>query len=203
VGYEEARKNPGWVAYRLFKVENPETHPRLTRFTTDERTTAKVKHEDYARSGYDRGHMAPNHAIDICYGREAQLETFLMSNICPQKPKLNRGVWERLEETELTDAGRLEEVWVIDGPIYDDSSATLASGVAVPARFFKILLDEEAGQPRMLAFIMPQEVKGDEQLTVFLVSVDLVEHLTGLDFFSDLEDTLEERLESQAPTEMW
>jgi endonuclease G len=203
VGYDESRKNPGWVAYRLFKVEHPEVHLRPAGFMTDGRTTAKVKPEDYTGSHYDRGHMAPNSAIDICYGREAQRETFLMSNICPQKPELNQHVWERLEKTELADAGRFEEVWVIDGPIYDDNPTTWPSGVKVPARFFKILLDEEAGQPRMLAFIIPQEVNGDEQLPVFLVSVDLVEQETGLNFFSDLEDTLEERLESQMPKEMW
>ena len=105
--------------------------------------------------------MAPNYGSDICYGREAQLETFFMSKTCLQKPDPHRRVWEQLEQAEARDyAVRFGEVWVTTGLVHDDSPAALASGVVVPARFFKILLDEEAGQPRMLAFIMAQEGRG-------------------------------------------
>ena len=204
VGYSETRKNPAWVAYRVFKVENPQTHARPSRFKTDERTLSKVNHEDYTNTGYDRGHMAPNYAIDICYGKDAQLETFLMSNICPQKPMLNQQVWEHLESTEARDdANRFEEIWVITGPIFDEQTEKFASGVEVPDAFFKILLDEQNGKPKMLAFIIPQGVKGNEVLKGFLVSVDKIEALTGFDFFTELNDQLEENLESATPTEMW
>ena len=204
VGYSEKHKDPAWVAYRLFKVENPQTHPRPSRFITDSRTQAKVKHDDYTGSGYDRGHMAPNYAIDVYHGKDGQRETFLMSNICPQKPKLNRRVWEHLERTEIRDyAVRFEDIWVIDGPIFDDQPEKLPAGGDVPSQFFNIIVDEENGRPRMLAFIIPQGVEGDEQLRMFLVSVDAIEKLTGLDFFTDLPKEEERKLEAAVPKEIW
>lgn len=204
LGYCEKRKSPVWVAYRLFKVENPKTEKRPSRFRVDERTKSKVNHDDYTRSGYDRGHMAPNYGIATRYGREAQLETFLMSNICPQKPKLNRQRWRLLEEKVAKEyANDLEEVWVITGPIFDEKVEQLASGVEIPDAFYKIVLDEKDGKPRMIAFVIQQEVKGNESLPDYLTSVDSVEKLTGLDFFSELENELENQLEAEKPNGLW
>ncbi len=90
IGYSEEHKNPIRVSYKLFHVEDPVKHERPSRFKVDDRAEAKVKHSDYTNNGYDRGHMAPNDAIMTCYGRDAQLSTFCMSNICPQMPKLHR-----------------------------------------------------------------------------------------------------------------
>ena len=204
VGYWENRKNPAWVAYRLFRVENPPTYPRPTKFLADNRTEAKVKPTDYTGSGYDRGHMAPNYAIATRYGPEAQLETFLMSNICPQRPALNQRAWKRLEEVEANDfANRLEEIWVLVGPIFGEDGQKLPSSVDVPKAFYKIMVDEVAGKPRMIAFIMPQEVKGTEPSEQFLASVNRIEKLTHLDFFWELEDGLEEKLEAETATDLW
>lgn len=97
VGYSENRRNPLWSAYQCFRVANPEKHKRPSRFKIDPRTESKVTHDDYTNTGYSRGHMSPNYAIDTRYGRDAQLETFLMSNICPQRQSLNGGRWQQLE----------------------------------------------------------------------------------------------------------
>jgi DNA/RNA endonuclease G (NUC1) len=114
VGYDEKRMNPAWVAYRIFK-DDIETGPkRPSRFSIDKRTSAKVSHNDYTNSGYDRGHMAPNYAIALRYGVDAQKETFLMSNIVPQSPALNQGPWRELEEDVAREYGNsCGEVWVI------------------------------------------------------------------------------------------
>ncbi|MCY2928732.1 MAG: DNA/RNA non-specific endonuclease [Planctomycetota bacterium] len=202
VGYSEKHRDPVWVAYRLFKVANAPAIPRPKKFTVDDRTEAKVKSSDYSSTGYDRGHMAPNHAIATRYGADAQVETFLMSNVCPQRPNLNRRVWERLEALEADDyANRFEELWVVDGPIFDDQPEKLAAGIDVPRAFFKIIVDEAQGRPRMLGFIMPQTVRGDESPRMFLVAD--IEKQTGLDFFTDLPKDEEQKLEAQTPQEMW
>ncbi|MFC1467798.1 DNA/RNA non-specific endonuclease, partial [Verrucomicrobiota bacterium] len=83
VGYSDHFELPLWSAYRVFNVPKLESGKRPSRFTTDTRTKARVSHNDYTRSGFDRGHMAPNYAIATRYGRTAQKETFLMSNIIP------------------------------------------------------------------------------------------------------------------------
>jgi endonuclease G len=148
--------------------------------------------------------MAPNYAIAICYGSDAQLETFRMSNILPQKPNLNRRVWERLEREEVkTYAQRFKTVWVIDGPIFDATPSRLRSGVAVPRACYKIIIQEEHGQPRMLAFVMPQDATGSEKLGFFLTSVRKIEDETGLDFLNELPREMQDRVETVQAPQMW
>jgi len=133
--------------------------------------------------------MAPNYAIATRYGREAQLQTFLMSNICPQTPKLNRQIWKRLEQRIAKDMG---EVWVVTGPIFDDNIEKLASGVEIPDAFYKIIADNS---PSFKAYIIPQDVAGSEKIEQFVVSVDSIESVTHIDFFWELDDVLEDSLE--------
>lgn len=203
-GYCESRKDPVWVCYRLFTVPSLKAPPRPSGFTVDMRTRARVTQKDYMSSGYDRGHMAPNYAIAVCYGSDAQLQTFLMSNILPQTPALNRRLWQRLERIEISDyAQRFGQVWVIDGPVFGPESKHLNSGVAVQTACFKIILTEEQGTPRLLAFIIPQDVKGDESPSTFLTTVAGIERETGLNFFSELPDDMESRVEGEKAARMW
>jgi endonuclease G len=204
VGYSEARKNPSWVCYRLSQVGSLKAPPRPQQFSVDARTGSRVSPADYTGSGYDRGHMAPNYAIAVCYGSVAQLETFRMSNIIPQKPDLNRRVWERLEQEEVkTYAQRFKTVWVIDGPIFDATPSRLRSGVAVPRACYKIIIQEEGGQPRMLALVMPQDATGSEKLGLFLTSVRNIEDETGLDFLNELPREMQDRVETVQAPQMW
>jgi endonuclease G len=203
VGYSDARKNPLWVCYRVFAVLNPVSHQRPSRFKGDTRTTAQVSHDDYTNSGYDRGHMAPNATINYCYGRDAQLETFYMSNVCPQAPTLNRGIWVKLEATVRDWANAFEEVWVFTGPIFDNEVDTIASGIEIPDAFYKIIIDEVNGSPRAIAFLIPQEVPPGMELNSYLTSVDTVEQMAGFDFLWNIADPIEEVIESQIPTELW
>ena len=209
VGYSERRKDPLWSAYRVKAVTNPEHLPRPSGFAMDQRTVSRVRTDDFTRSGYQRGHMTPNEAIAEDYGREAQVETFLLSNICPQAPELNEHVWERLEAAERKYANKLEEVWVIDGPIFGDlnggKTERLPAGIAVPSAFYKIVIDEEGhkgGPPRVFAVIMPQGVKGTELPQQFLTSVREVEKETHLEFLWKLDAATRAELESKRG-EMW
>ena len=203
-GYDETRKDPAWVCYRLNKVASLIAPPRPKTFSTDLRTKAKVKTGDYTGTGYDRGHMAPNYAIAVCYREQAQLETFLMSNIIPQKPNLNRKVWEHLEEREMkTYAQDFKSVWVITGPVFDKQPARFPSGIAIPVKCFKIFVREENGQPKVLAFEMSQDVTGNEQLQKFLTSVRDVEANTGLDFLNELPNDVENKIEMEKAVGIW
>jgi endonuclease G len=204
VGYDEALMNPAWVAYRLEYAADASTIERPHGFETDSRTRARVDHHDYTNTGYDRGHMAPNYAIGRAHGAKAQIETFLMSNIVPQMPDLNRGPWKELEQRVANDyLEESRELWVITGSIYDESNLQLRSGVSVPSSFFKIVVDVvDDEKVRLLAFVMPQQVK-DEELKAYLVSVDMIEAETGLDFFSVLDDAVEDQLEAPKSARLW
>jgi endonuclease G len=205
VGYCDELKNPAWVAYRLVNVPgDPEVGERPPGFDTDRRTVARVTQQDYTGSGYDRGHLAPNFGIAHCFGREAQLETFLMSNIVPQKHGMNAGPWKKLELREaLNYTGRFEEVWIIAGPLFHGEQKRMKSGVPIPNACYKIQVDEHEGKLRMQAFIMSQDVAENASLSVMLTTVDEVEKLSGLDFFPDLPDDVEEKLEAATPTRVW
>ncbi|MEI6166996.1 MAG: DNA/RNA non-specific endonuclease [bacterium] len=204
VGYCEAKKDPVWACYRLFKVTSLQAPPRPQGFQVDTRTSARICQHDYSGSGYDRGHMAPNYAIALCYGEQAQLETFLMSNIIPQSPSLNRRVWEHLEQTEIKGyAQRYGQVWVIDGPVFGAHPRHLQCGVEIPEACYKILVEEEHGRPRVLAFIMPQSVTGIEAPSQYLVSVAEIERQTGLKFFGGLPADMRDQVETNKAMGMW
>lgn len=203
VGYCEVRNNPAWVSYRVFRADRLQADTRPSRFLEDSRTQSRIDHDGYTHSGFDRGHMAPNFAIATRYGREAQLETFLMSNIVPQDPDLNQGPWRVLEEMISGYAQRYDEVWVVTGPLYDHSATFIGPKIEVPDAFFKIVVDETGAGVRILAFSFPQDVRRKDDPRRFLTTVDAIEALSGFDFFSELPDEIEDRLEAMRASRPW
>ena len=204
-GYSDVLRSPVWVAYRLFDKEGLKSAgERPSGFDADGRTMAKVSSNEYTGSGYDRGHLAPNYAISRCYGREAQLATFLMSNIVPQKHEMNAGLWKYLEERAAVNySGRFGEVWVLTGPIFSADPKTLGKGVSVPDGCFKIMIDETEGKIRTQAFIVPQSAEQGDGLNRYMVSIDEIERRTNLDFLSGLSDDIESQVEGKAAARPW
>lgn len=204
VGYSEALGLPLWAAYRAADGDFGETPPRPDSFVVDARTSARIDPADYTRSGYDRGHLAPNHAIALRHGRRGQEETFLMSNIVPQRHALNAGAWQALERRVAANyPGRFGEVWVIAGPVLGERPPRLRGRVAVPEAFFMIILDESAGRVRAQAFLFPQDTPGDAAPAAHLTSIDEIERRTGLDVLHELADDAEAALESRRGSRVW
>lgn len=204
VGYSDHYENPLWATYRIFTVPTSDHGKRPSRFTTDPRTKAKASHTDYTGSGFDRGHMAPNYGIATRYGSAAQKETFLMSNIIPQNPNVNRTIWKDLEMTVAKKYGRyFDEVWVTTGPIFSRFPPRLDSGVAIPYAYYKIIVDESNGELRALAFIIDRYCPPYSRLKTHLVSIDEIEEKTGLDFFTDLPNGKEDPLEATPARRLW
>lgn len=216
LGYSDLRGNPLWVEYALSPTPDTPSLKRPERFETDWRSLNRVNHESYRQprnersrtGGYDRGHMAPNYAISHLYGKEGQADSFLMTNVTPQKPKLNQQLWQRLEETEIKQFAKLfGKVWVITGPVFSGTIERLSSDwmVEIPDAFYKIYITEAApGKPPIaLGFLMPQTVTGKEPLTQFVTSIDTIETQTGLDFFTELDDRTETTLEAKIEPRPW
>lgn len=211
IGYSDLRGNPLWVVYRLLPIpRNAPGFARPERFSRDWRNLTLIGQEDYSGSGFDRGHLAPNYAIGRLHGKRAQEQTFLMTNVSPQRPNLNRKVWQRLEEVAADHfTARFGRLWVVTGPVFDANIERLRSSVRVevPDAFYKIFAvpaDEKSGSfPSLLAFIIPQSVRGNEPLDRFLVSVDEVERRTGFDFFPELDDAIEAKIEGGVDPEKW
>src|SRR5690349_15466590 len=192
VGYSDAHRQALWVAYRAESLKGRRLGKRPERFEPDARVSRPVTYFDYKGTGYTRGHLAPNYLIGKLYGKQAQQATFLMSNVAPQKARLNELVWQRLEEAEadIVAPGAIE-LWVTAGPVFAERRALKQSAIALPDAFYRIWLDVRDGVPAALAFVVPQEVCGTEPLSRYLVTVDEVERRTGLDFFAGLPDPQE------------
>lgn len=202
--YDEQTEQARWVAYHLTQDELYGLYDRKDNFRSDPLiTTGSAQLEDYRKSGYDRGHLIP--AADASWSESAMSETFFMSNMSPQEPKFNRGIWADLEAVVRNFAATNQEVYVVTGPIYDLYTPPLTIGpnnVAVPDAYFKVVLDYKEPELKAIAFILKNE-GSNSPLHSFAVSVDAVEELTSIDFFPLLEDTIEETLESSFDIDLW
>lgn len=199
VSYNSFYKTPNWVAWELTRRETKGKNVRISRFSPDpDLPEPRVTHADYTRSGYDRGHMAP--AADMKWSQQAMQESFYMSNVCPQNQKLNRDDWNDLEETCRLWARKYGAVYIACGPIYDSKQPKRIGEhkVAVPDRFFKVVLINNATNPVAMGFIFPNAAH-HQKLEKYMYSVDAVEKITGLDFFSPLPDSTERRIEAVIP----
>ena len=197
VAYDEKRSNPAWVAYKITLDKWDEEHKRPSGFDTDNDTRSRITHKDYTNSGFDRGHMAPNEAISESYGRKAQRETFLMSNVVPQRGDLNQGPWRQLEQDLVDRVLKTKApIYVITGPYYDDELEMMKNKkVEIPDGFFKVAVQEVNGKLWTMAILMPEDAKRKAKPTSFKVAIDAVEVASGFDLFERLEDEVEIRIE--------
>lgn len=201
VGYSDCKSNPLWVVYQLTSPKSNAPHlKRPDHFKSDWRNFGFITSDDYTHSGYDRGHMAPNHAIALLYGKEAQRQTFLMTNITPQKPLLNQKIWQSLEEMELYQfTANAKALWVFTGPLFDEKRTYLnhTSSIEIPDAFYKIYIKVLHNEKiETLSFLIPQTTKSQEKLEKYIVSIDEIEKQSGFDFLRELEHQLEESLEA-------
>ncbi len=191
---------PNYVVYELTRSEVQGEEPRSNKFLCDESVKGCPTTTDYTGSGYNRGHMAP--AADMKWSKQAMKESFYLTNICPQNHSLNSGGWKRLEEKVRDWADRDSAIIVISGPLLDGPVNRLASGVAVPTGFFKVVLAPYASPVRAIAFVYKNE-GGQKKVELQATSVDEVEQLTGFDFFSALPDDIETEIEKSSNYSEW
>lgn len=163
--------------------------------------TGSATPQDYTRSGYDRGHLAP--AADMSFSGKTMSESFFMSNMSPQAPQFNRGIWSRLEKQVRHFATKEKRIVVVTGPILPaEKTITIgANRVTVPQYYYKVIYDTTPPE-KMIGFVLPN--KGcSADLRTFVVTVDRVEELTGLDFFSAVPKEKQEQMERVITVENW
>ena len=202
LGYSEQLGQALWAIYRLTATETLEAPERPEGFRVDLETSSRVNTKHYTRTGYDRGHLAPSYGIGLCYGPHPQEQTFLMSNIAPQRPNLNRYVWREIEMLNArTYAQHREAVVVITGPVFTNSPIVYTNGFALPDAFFKIVYDTTPNGITAQAFMVPQTVERSSEPEEHLVSIDQIELLTHLNFGLNMKG--EEQIESNKLTRLW
>ena len=202
LSYSEPYEQAEWVAYELKSSHLSSTNHKRPYFEIDNAVKSGAAHwRNYKQSGYDRGHLCP--AGDRRFSKAAHDETFLTSNISPQEHQFNAGVWNRLEQKVRYWAKKYDGVFVVTGGILKDGLKTIGEErVAVPNQFYKIVLDNTNGKPKVLAFLMNHN-DSDMPLYKFVVSVDEVEKLTGIDFFPELDDAIENKIEASSSYKNW
>jgi endonuclease G len=154
LSYNETHEQANWVMYILTREELEGSVERSDDFRQDKKIpTGSASLADYRKSGYDRGHLAP--AADMKWSEEAMSESFLMSNMSPQKPYFNRGIWKKLEE-HVREIGRENDsVLVITGPVFKDILDSIGENeVSVPGYYFKLLLDLSWPDNKAVAYLM-------------------------------------------------
>ena len=200
--YNEAHEQASWVAYELTKEETHKLFDRTDKFIVDPLiSTGSANDGDYKGSGFDRGHLAP--AGDQGYSEKTMSESFYYSNMSPQEPSFNRGIWKKLEELVRTWAVENEKLYIVTAPVLTQGLPTIgANKVTVPKYYYKVILDYTEPDIKGIGFIMPNK-GSSEPLQSYAVSIDSVESLTGIDFFPLLPDNQEKSIENKLCIDCW
>ena len=204
ISYNEEHEQPDWVAYELTDDEVDMDGIRCKDcFKRDENvTTGSATPTDYRNTGFDRGHIAPS--ADFYQSEEANRQTFLMSNMSPQSPGLNQGVWADLEDWVRETALEFGTLYVVTGPVFVNNLGSIGTNeVTIPGYFYKVLLRfDRNGSAKTIGFLLPN-VGASDKLTDYVVPVNLIETLTGIDFFPALPSRVENRNEAQFAASSW
>ncbi|MFY0689676.1 MAG: DNA/RNA non-specific endonuclease [Cyclobacteriaceae bacterium] len=186
--YNEAHEQPNWVIYFADPVGN---QTRIDRFKPDpDISSGSATLDDYKGSGYDRGHLCP--AADMKRNVQSMTESFFMSNMSPQAPSFNRGIWKNLEALIRNWSLANDKDLVVTGGILTETCGSIGHGVTVPCSYYKIYVDLE--KMKGIGFVLKNEASS-EPIQSFAVSIDEIEELTGIDFFAQLDDAQQTQIE--------
>lgn len=197
-------RNPNWVAWELTgRHTNGKNKRQGLSFQEDyDVPTPRATNMDYMQSGYDRGHMCPS--ADNKWSEQAQKESFLYTNCCPQDHTLNAGSWNDLESVCRRWARRYGKIWIACGPVYNGEKHRRIgrNKVFVPEGFFKVVLANDGGRYMALGFLFENTPTAD-RFTQYVKTVDEVEKITGYDFFAFLPDSIENSIEANSDIDNW
>jgi len=202
LSYNEKNEQANWVAYELTAAETTKRVNRSNNFRPDDDVrTGSATNADYKGMGYDRGHLAP--AADMGWSATSMQESFFYSNMSPQVAGFNRGIWKSLEEQVRQWAVDNRAIYVVTGPLLPDNLPVIGvNKVSVPRFYYKVILDYTAPELKGIGFILPNATSS-LPLKSFVVSIDYVEKMTGIDFFPALPDDQEQKLEKTICLDCW
>jgi endonuclease G len=183
VGYDAAAKIPKYVTYELLPPNALGCSPRTNAFVADQSLGGTgATPDDYAGTGYDKGHMAPDG--DLSWAPQVEYESFLMTNMSPQAGSLNRGIWKLLETSVRGWAvQRNQSYTVYAGGVYGASNKTIGKGVIVPHGFYKIVINNQTSEVAGWAFphVAPYPNLGNN-LVQFRTPIAQIQQTVGIKF---------------------
>lgn len=203
LSYNEEYEQASYVTYKLTQNELYGPAERKDNFREDPSIKGgSASLDDYKKSGYDRGHLCP--AADQKESENAMSESFFMSNMSPQSPQFNRGIWADLEGYIRNFADNNYEIYVTTGPVLTDGPyETIGENkVAIPKYYYKAILDYTEPEIKAIGFILPNK-KGEKDIVDYATSIDKIEEITQIDFFTNLPNEIEDKIESSYNIKDW
>jgi endonuclease G len=202
LSYNERHEQANWVAYELTDIETVPIVKRNNKFMSDPVIkTESANTDDYLKSGYDRGHLAP--AGDMAWSEKSMEESFYYSNMSPQTPSFNRGIWKKLEEQMRHWANEYHSIYIATGPILDSHLVTIGfNNVSVPKYYYKVILNAQGSTVKGIGFILPNATS-TLPLQHYAVTIDSVEKMTHINFFPKLDDNIEMQIEHHFNLNEW
>lgn len=200
--YNILEKFPIWLSYDLSKIQLEGNISRTSAFKSDPKISVKTNFDkDYKGSGFDRGHMVP--AADMKWSEIAMTESFYYSNIMPQYPNFNRGVWKKLEEKVRDWVLENDKIMINVGPVIQPFDKTIGQNkIIVPSAFYKVILDYTLPEIKSIAFLIPSNTSSSN-IEKYAISIDSLEKITNIDFFYNLPDDQENLIESNLCMKCW
>ena len=200
--YNEQHEQPSWVNYMVCKDRLNGPFGRTNIYLEDpDVSTGSALSEDYIGSERHKGHLAP--AEDFSFDSTAMLESFYMSNMSPQHPSFNLGIWKRLENEVRRWADKYDTLFITCGPILTDSLSTIGeNNVSIPDFYYKVILNKSGNDYKGIGFIIPNR-REQTKIKNFVVPIEFIESITSIDFFPDLPDSIESDIEQNIDTTLW
>jgi endonuclease G len=206
LSYNHTLNATNWVSYNLnadWYGDVPRYSGNFIQDTDLPQGWFRAKHSDYTNSGYDRGHLVRSE--ERTKTEEDNRSTFILTNVLPQRPDMNQGVWLKFErwcETMCKDS--LKELYIVTGGIFHEPHELVNDKIAVPDTCYKIVvvlargqrLDDVNAAIRVVSVAIPniQGVRNDEW-TYYQTSVDRLEASTGYDFLPRVPVEVQEVIE--------
>lgn len=194
INYRTDTKTAEYVVERV--EYTPSGVERVNDFKADTKLPSNVRSEliDYAGQSYDRGHLSP--AADNTASTSIMADSFLLSNMVPQNPANNRGIWKKLETQTRTWAKSYGPVYVVTGTLYNPVYKTIGiHKVGVPDFMWKVIVSPSTN--RAISFLIPNQNVPAKDLPTFAMTIDNLESLTSLNFMPNLNTIDEANLESK------
>ena len=191
--YSKDHRQAMWTFHKLEEESIDGSVSRTNNFRRDPNIDYPVDNTAYRYTGFDRGHLVP--AGDMKLNYIAMSESFYMSNMSPQRPGFNRGIWRALEMGIRNMTLKLGEAYIVTAPVLEAGLTRLFSGISIPNSFYKIAYFPKA--KIMRAYLIENQSQRGRNFREFQVTVNQLELMTGIDFFSSLEENFQEDLESR------
>ena len=201
LGYSYAHKTALWASYIISAGSvNLDLGSLYSNFYADLDIpeTYRTQPEDYVNTGYDKGHLAPSASID--FSLKANRETYMLSNVVLQDPRLNRQAWSKLEDLERKWTQTKGKLYVVAGPLYA-SRPEKVNGIPIPSKFYKVIYAYNAR--KAIGFLFPNKAIANALIWNYAMAIAELEKQSGLTFFKNLSAKKQKQLKQTVDIEWW